>query len=159
VFHLVSLYPVSAGPRLILFSQATSKSLIRHPLQAYSSCLFASGYLLAKAARKGVTGECLTQCSGPALGFPPSPPQDAAPQQANTQADHVRATEASLSPPHLRGSRGRLAARREGKSSRSHPANPPLPRRQPPQRLFQGRMYSNVCVPWQCCMPIYMHLH
>lgn len=72
VFHLVSLYPVSAGPRLILFSWTTSKSLIRYPLQAYSSCLFAFGYLLAKVARKGVIGERLIRCFRSALRFPPA---------------------------------------------------------------------------------------
>lgn len=75
VFHLVSLYPVSAGPRLILFSWTTSKPLIRYPLQAYSSCLFAFGYLLAKVARKGVIGERLIRCFRSALTFPPVPPR------------------------------------------------------------------------------------
>lgn len=142
VFHLVSLYPVSAGPRLILFSWTTSKSLIRYPLQAYSSCLFAYGYLLAKVARKGVTGERLIRCFRSALRFPP-PPQDAAPQQANAQADQVQVTEADLPPFHLGGSRGRVVARWEGKSSRSNPANPSLPRQQPLQREFRERM----CIP------------
>lgn len=149
VFHLVSLYPVSAGPRLILFSWTTSKPLIRYPLQAYSSCLFAFGYLLAKVARKGVIGERLIRCFRSALTFPPlpPPPQDAAPQQANAQADKVQVTEADLPPFHLGGTRGRVVARWEGKSSRSNPANPSLPRQQPLQHQFRERICSNVCIP------------
>lgn len=127
MFHLVSLYPVSAGPWLILFSRTTSKSLIRYPLQAYSSCLFASGYLLAKAARKGVVGECLIWRLRSALRFCP-PPQDAAPQQANARADQVRVTEADLSSSHLGGSRGRggraKAAGQTLQTSLSHISSP-----------------------------------
>lgn len=93
MFHLVSLYSDSAGPRLILFSQTTSKPLIRSPSQAYIRCLFASGYLLAKVARKG---EHKIPCFGPApsTGF----------CSTNAQADQLQITEADLSLSHLGGS-------------------------------------------------------
>lgn len=160
VFHLVSLYPVSAGPRLILFSWTTSKPLIRYPLQAYSSCLFAFGYLLAKVARKGVIGERLIRCFRSALTFPPpSPPATGCCSPAGKcpgwQGPSYRSWPPSIS---SGGDQGEGGGEVGGQKQQVKPCKPLSPTPAAPAAPIPGEDMQQCVHPAKCCMPIYMHL-
>lgn len=155
---LVSLYPVSVGPQLILFSRTTSKSLIRNPLQANSSCLFASGYLLAKAARKGVIGECLIRGSGAALGFPPPSTRRRSPAGKSPGwpgPSYWSWPLAVWSGREQEESSGKVGVQKW----QVKPCKSFFPHQQPLRLWFHKRMYSNMCMGWKCHRMIYMHLH